>query len=333
MEKIRAAENSLLLLEKSKSGVDYDDLRMAVEVYGLSDRQADELIVWMDRSGLIREDDAAEEKLPADLSRAYVQEISRYPVLSRQKEEQLARQAAQGDQLARNTLINCNLRLVVAIAGQYQGSRVATSDLIQEGNIGLVKAVKRYDPDRGVRFATYAQYWIRQAMQRAILQDHVIYVPANLAEDIRRLKRQEKQLEQQLERRPTDAELSAALGMPEEKVAQLKSYRFDALPMDKKINESGSLSLMDTLAIPAEKQEDDQLQRKLAQAMAALKPRDAEILRLRYGLDGGRPMTLQAIGGRYGLSKERVRQIINADLQTIRAGMQDDGGEGAGDDQ
>lgn len=320
MSKTRSAQQTILLAKKSKGIVDNQDVENAIEMHQLSDKQADELFVW-----IIQNDLAIETRLndwrTLNTYDRYFQDIARYPLLTAEQERELAVKMKQGDKLAKDRFIKSNLRLVVAIARQYQG-KLALNDLIQEGNIGLVKAVDRFDPDKNVPFASYGQYWIRQAISRAISQNHVIHLPVNLSDTLKKIRKIERELEQKLERQPSNLEIAEMMELTEKEVKEIREFNFDAISIDKNLDDSVTISLEDLLISSSDtgKYIDHKiLSEEIRAALSKLSPRDAEIVRMRYGINYSHGMTLQQIARHYGLSKERVRQIIDAALSSLKA--------------
>ncbi|MBR2826511.1 MAG: RNA polymerase sigma factor RpoD/SigA [Erysipelotrichaceae bacterium] len=321
MNKYEAAQQALLLLRKSKGTIEGTDIDLTIDTYKLTDQQISDFIMWINQNDLaieINEDDISDSD---NVANAYFADIARYPLLTKEQEHDLAVRVRQGDKVARETMIKSNLRLVVAIARSYQGSQLTLNDLIQEGNIGLLKAVSNYDPDRGVRFAGYAQYWIRRTISRAITQNHVIYLPANLGEKLNRLKRVQKALEQKYEKDPTAGELAEEMGISEEEVNELLKYSFDAISMDKPLSDDGDTSMYDI--IPDENGFQDELDIRLLneiieEKLQEIDERDAEIIRMRYGLADHKPHTLQQIADHFHLTKEGVRQKLMANLQKLK---------------
>ena len=321
MNKYEAAQQALLLLRKSKGTIEGTDIDLTIDTYKLTDQQISDFIMWINQNDLaieINEDDISDSD---NVANAYFADIARYPLLTKEQEHDLAVRVRQGDKVARETMIKSNLRLVVAIARSYQGSQLTLNDLIQEGNMGLLKAVSNYDPDRGVRFAGYAQYWIRRTISRAITQNHVIYLPANLGEKLNRLKRVQKALEQKYEKDPTAGELAEEMGISEEEVNELLKYSFDAISMDKPLSDDGDTSMYDI--IPDENGFQDELDIRLLneiieEKLQEIDERDAEIIRMRYGLADHKPHTLQQIADHFHLTKEGVRQKLMANLQKLK---------------
>lgn len=319
MNKLTAAKQALLLLKKSKGTIEDTDIDLTIETYKLTDEQISDFIVWINQNDLTIE--LVDESIPETIDNAYYVDISKYPLLTREQEVALAEKIMNGDKIARETLIKSNLRLVVAIARKYQGSQLTINDLIQEGNIGLLKAVNRFDANKGVRFANYAQYWIRQAISRAITQNHVIYLPANLGETLQKLKRVQKKLEQELEEKPTSEMIAKEMEISVEEVEELLNYSFDAISMDKPLDDDGEISLYDIIADETDFMEEIDtkiLQDYLRESLQQIPERDAQIIRMRFGLDDNVSLTLQQIAEHFSLTKEGVRQIINSNLLKLK---------------
>ncbi len=310
-----------MLLKRSKGYIENSDIDLTIETYKLTDEQISDFIVWINQNDLTIEllDDGFE--VSEKIDNAYYVDIARYPLLTKQQEFELAEKIRKGDRIARETFIKSNLRLVVAIARNYQGSQLTLNDLIQEGNIGLLKAVNRFDPAKGIRFASYGQYWIRQAISRAITQNHVIYLPANLGETLQQLKRVQKKLEQELEDTPDNKRIAEEMGITEREVEELLKYSFDAISMDKPISDDGLTSLYDIIADESDFKDEidiNLLNDYINESLAAISSRDSEIIKMRFGLDNYPTSTLQEIADRFHLTKEGVRQIINSNLNKLK---------------
>ena len=263
-----------------------------------------------------------------DTSRAnlavYLNEIARIPLLTREQEIDLARRVAAGDETAKQRLVESNLRLVVQVARRYLNRGLPLPDLIEEGNLGLMRAVEKFDSERGVRFSTYATWWIRQAVSRALAnQARTVRIPIHVQLLLGRYLKEQQRLTQKLGRVPTTAEVAQALGTTEEQVSELEELRQQPLSLDAPIGgETGRLSdvIADATADPAAVL--TRLFRERADLVAVLDdlaPNERTVLRRRFGLEGDEPETLEAIGQRLDLSRERVRQIETAGLRKLRA--------------
>jgi RNA polymerase primary sigma factor len=255
---------------------------------------------------------------------AYLDEIGRYPLLSREDERALGARIAAGDQDAVGALVCANLRFVVVVAKQYQHRGVSLPDLIAEGNFGLVRAAERFDEARAVKFISYAVWWIRQAILQALADHaHTVRVPAGQAGVVRRIGHEASQLTQTLGREPTPRELAEALGMTEAEIAAALPIAREALSLDAPLGDGHDGSLLDVVAddedrAPDAAAADADLADSLRTAMTALRGREAEVLGLYFGLDGTEPRTLEEIGSRFGITRERVRQIKDKGLLRIR---------------
>lgn len=243
--------------------------------------------------------------------------------LATSEHRRLEQQVAAGDR-ARAQLINSNLRLVVSIARRYQGHGLSLLDLIQEGSVGLMRAVDKFDPSRGLKFSTYATYWIRQSVGRAIA-DHgrTVRLPVHLGERLSRLARARQQLTQRLDREPTAEEVASEVGLTPEQVTRAEQAALMPASLDEPHTEDGTGTLAEIIADPLQLSPLEQvshtlLQDDLSEALSHLTPRERHIIRLRYGLDGETALTLEQIGQRLNLTRERVRQLESEALKKLR---------------
>ncbi|NLA34039.1 MAG: RNA polymerase sigma factor RpoD [Tenericutes bacterium] len=259
-----------------------------------------------------------------DPVRMYLKEIGRINLLSLNEEFEYAKRAVEGDEYAKQVLAESNLRLVVSIAKRYVGRGMLFLDLIQEGNIGLMKAVEKFDPDKGYKFSTYATWWIRQAITRAIAdQARTIRVPVHMVETINKLARIQRQLTQELNREPTDEELAKKLNITVEKVREVYKISQDPVSLETPIGEEEDSHLGDFISdertmSPEEYATVELLKEELSHALLTLTDREEKVLRLRFGLDDGQCRTLEEVGQLFGVTRERIRQIEAKALRKLR---------------
>ena len=259
-----------------------------------------------------------------DPVRMYLKEIGRINLLTTDEEFEYARLAEQGDEYAKKMLAESNLRLVVSIAKRYVGRGMLFLDLIQEGNIGLMKAVDKYDPDKGFKFSTYATWWIRQAITRAIAdQARTIRVPVHMVETINKLARAQRQLTQELNREPSEEELAKKLGITVEKVREVYKISQDPVSLETPIGEEDDSHLGDFIKdertmSPEEYATVEMLKEELTNVLLTLTDREEKVLRLRFGLDDGQCRTLEEVGQIFGVTRERIRQIEAKALRKLR---------------
>ena len=259
-----------------------------------------------------------------DPVRMYLKEIGRINLLTSDEEFEYARRAIDGDEEAKKMLAESNLRLVVSIAKRYVGRGMLFLDLIQEGNIGLMKAVDKFDPTKGYKFSTYATWWIRQAITRAIAdQARTIRVPVHMVETINKLSRVQRQLTQELNREPTDEEIAKKLDIPVEKVREVYKISQDPVSLETPIGEEEDSHLGDFLPDektmgPEEFTTQEMLKEELDGVLLTLTDREEKVLRLRFGLDDGQCRTLEEVGQIFGVTRERIRQIEAKALRKLR---------------
>lgn len=259
-----------------------------------------------------------------DPVKVYLKEIGRVPLLTPEEEIELAERMAKGDPYARKRLSEANLRLVVSIAKRYVGRGMQFLDLIQEGNLGLIKAVEKFDHTKGFKFSTYATWWIRQAITRAMAdQARTIRVPVHMVEVINKLSRVQRQMLQDLGREPTPDELARELDMPVEKVQEVQKYGREPISLHTPLGEDGDSEfgdlIEDTDAIaPSDAVAFSLLQEQFKQVLETLSPREAGVIKMRYGLEDGQPKTLDDIGRVYGVTRERIRQIESKTMSKLR---------------
>jgi len=257
----------------------------------------------------------------------YLREIGQIALLTPKDEIRLAARIKKGDKQARADMIKANLRLVVKIAHDYSNYGLPLLDLISEGNIGLMKAVERFDPKKGGKLSTYAAWWIKQSIKRALAnQSKTIRLPVHLVDKISKMKRAGHKLSERLGREPTDQELADVLGVPRAKVAQLRTISIRPASLDAPIGEDDATEFSEIVGdenalSPFELLRDKTLRQDVRDILEELEPREAEILTLRFGLDGNKPKTLEEVGRKFKVTRERVRQIQNIALTKLRRVM------------
>ncbi|HLS27322.1 MAG TPA: sigma-70 family RNA polymerase sigma factor [Opitutales bacterium] len=260
--------------------------------------------------------------------RLYLQDIGQIPLITPEKEIELAARIKKGDKAARDQMITANLRLVVKIAHDYANFGLPLIDLISEGNIGLIKAVERFDPAKGGKLSTYAAWWIKQSIKRALAnQSKTIRLPVHLVDKISKMRRTAMQLQEELGREPTDEEIAAAVEMPVNRVAHLKSVSVRPTSLDAPIGEDDTTHFGDLVGdenapTPFENLRDKTLRAEVMDMIDRLGEREAEIIKLRFGLEGRNPQTLEEVGEIFGITRERVRQLQNMALSQMRKNMQ-----------
>ena len=259
-----------------------------------------------------------------DPVRMYLKEIGKVPLLSADEEIELAKRMEQGDEEAKRRLCEANLRLVVSIAKRYVGRGMLFLDLIQEGNLGLIKAVDKFDYTKGYKFSTYATWWIRQAISRA-LADHArtIRIPVHMVETINKFNKVRKELTTSLGREPKLKEIAEAMEIPYQKAVEIEEYSHDTTSLDISVNEDGDTSMGELIGddkaiSPEAAAAQSMLREHIEEALRELSPKEQDVLRLRFGLNDGRERTLDEIGKKFGVTRERIRQIEAKALKKLR---------------
>ena len=266
----------------------------------------------------------SQEVKTSDNVKNYLSAIGEYPLLSYDQEVALGKRIQQGDKKAKDELINANLRLVVSIAKRYRGRGLALMDLIQEGNIGLERAAEKYNPDMGFKFSTYATWWIKQAMTRAIADSgRTIRIPVHMFENINKAKKVQRDLAQKLSREPTEKELATALGVSEEKVRKLLDLSLEPTSLETPVGDEEDSSLGDFISddntiSPTQFTDNEALKDEMDEALKRLDPREEQVIRMRFGLDGQNPQTLEEVGKEFNVTRERIRQIEAKALRKLR---------------
>jgi len=257
----------------------------------------------------------------------YLREIGQFPLLTPQQEIELAKKIKKGDTAARERMINANLRLVVTIARDYANLGLPLLDLISEGNIGLTKAVERFEPTKGAKLSTYAMWWIKQSIKRALAnQGKTIRLPVHLADKVAKVRRVSLQMSDELGREPTDEELGEEIGIDSGKITRLKSVgirpaSLDAPIADNDSTEFGEVIGDDEAQTPFELLRDKNLLGEVDGLLEVLDPREKKIISRRFGLDGGEPKTLEDVGKDFGITRERIRQLQNIALAKLRRAL------------
>ncbi|SCJ39105.1 RNA polymerase sigma factor rpoD [uncultured Clostridium sp.] len=328
------------LLDKGKKNgaLTYQEILDEVENIDLSPEQIEKIYevlesMGIEVQGVANDVDIIEEEI--DLSvpegiaiddpvRMYLKEIGKVPLLSSEEEMELAKQIEEGSQYAKKKLAEANLRLVVSIAKRYVGRGMLFLDLIQEGNLGLIKAVEKFDFRKGFKFSTYATWWIRQAITRAIAdQARTIRIPVHMVETINKLIRVQRQLLQELGRDPFPEEISKVMDLPVEKVREIQKIAQEPVSLETPIGEEEDSHLGDFIPdddapAPAEAAAFTMLKEQLINVLDTLTPREEKVLRLRFGLDDGRARTLEEVGKEFNVTRERIRQIEAKALRKLR---------------
>lgn len=334
-------KNELVKQGKEKGKITYEELANSLKGLELTSEELDELYNLFSENGIriVSEDDDEEEEgealllddnaITKDLTindpvRMYLKEIGQIKLLTMEEELQLADRILEGDGEAKATLAEANLRLVVSIAKRYVGRGMLFLDLIQEGNIGLMKAVEKFDVSKGYKFSTYATWWIRQAITRAIAdQARTIRVPVHMVETINKLARIQRQLTLELNREPTEEELAKKMGTTPDKIRDIYKISQEPVSLETPIGEEDDSHLGDFIkdernVSPEEYATNELLKDEIAEVLLTLTEREEKVIRLRFGLDDGKSKTLEEVGQIFGVTRERIRQIEAKALRKLR---------------
>lgn len=334
-------KNELLKIGKEKGKITYEELANHLKGLELTSEELDELYNLFSENNIriVSEDDSDDEEgealllddnaITKDLTindpvRMYLKEIGQIKLLTMEEELQLADRILEGDSEAKATLAEANLRLVVSIAKRYVGRGMLFLDLIQEGNIGLMKAVEKFDVSKGYKFSTYATWWIRQAITRAIAdQARTIRVPVHMVETINKLARIQRQLTLELNREPTEEELAKKMGTTPDKIRDIYKISQEPVSLETPIGEEDDSHLGDFIkdernVSPEEYATNELLKDEIAEVLLTLTEREEKVIRLRFGLDDGKSKTLEEVGQIFGVTRERIRQIEAKALRKLR---------------
>ena len=303
-----------------------DALYEALEARGIRVEEEDADLPLLDDAqiGRLEHELSAEGVALDDPVKAYLKEIGQVPLLSAEEEQTLARAARAGDADARRRLSEANLRLVVSVAKRYAGRGLPFLDLIQEGNLGLMKAAEKFEPDRGFKFSTYATWWIRQSITRAIAdQGRTIRIPVHLVENINRVKKTAGELLRKNGREPTVEEIAVQLDLEPDRVRELLQLAQEPVSLETPVGEEEDAHLEDFIqdeeaGIPVDEAGRQLLRRELMSVLKSLTPREERVITLRFGLDDGRPRTLEELGKEFNVTRERIRQIEAKALRKLR---------------
>ena len=339
MKTFEERKKELIELGKKKGSITYEELAEKLKNLELDADSLDDLYNTLSENNISvvsenEEDDedpsgVSNELLTKDLTindpvRMYLKEIGQIKLLTTEEELKLADRITAGDEQAKATLAEANLRLVVSIAKRYVGRGMLFLDLIQEGNIGLMKAVEKFDVTKGYKFSTYATWWIRQAITRAIAdQARTIRVPVHMVETINKLARVERQLTLELNREPTEEELSKKMGTSVEKIRDIYKISQEPVSLEIPIGEEDDSHLGDfipdeTNMSPEDFAVNELLKDEISEVLLTLTEREEKVIRLRFGLEDGRPRTLEEVGQLFGVTRERIRQIEAKALRKLR---------------
>ena len=333
-EQLEQLKNDFVAVYKPKGSIGSDTLCDKLEKIDIDSSQMEEIYKVLEDNGIRIVDDYEKDKelydqLLKEISmddpvKMYLKDIGKVPLLSADDEIDLARKMMDGDEDAKRELSVANLRLVVSIAKRYVGRGMQFLDLIQEGNLGLMKAVEKFDYRKGYKFSTYATWWIRQAITRAIAdQARTIRIPVHMVETINKVVRVQRLLLQQYGREPTPEEIAKEMGIPEQRVIEILKISQDPVSLETPIGEEEDSHLGDFIEdeqalAPTDIVASNLLKEQLIKVLDTLTPREEKVLRLRYGLDDGKPRTLEEVGKEFNVTRERIRQIEAKALRKLR---------------
>lgn len=304
-----------------------------IDVLRITEEDADEILLdELTEEEISTEEldlEKLEEAMPEGINiedpvRMYLKEIGKVPLLSSEEEIELAKRMELGDELARQRIAEANLRLVVSIAKKYLGRGMLFLDLIQEGNLGLIKAVEKFDYRRGYKFSTYATWWIRQSITRAIAdQARTIRIPVHMVETINKVTKVSRQLVQELGREPQPEEIAKEMDLPVEKVREILKVAQEPVSLESPVGEEedshlGDFIQDDNIKAPADAASYMFLKEQLEEVMEALTDREQQVIRMRFGLDDGHPLTLEQVGKHFNVTRERIRQIEAKALRKLK---------------
>ena len=325
--------DKIVELGKKNGSITEDEIMQKLEHLQASPEEMEKVFSTLKEANISVEESSVEDDT-ADIDslidnvddsvKIYLKDIGRVPLLTADQEIELAKRMEEGDEEAKKTLSEANLRLVVSIAKRYVGRGMQFLDLIQEGNLGLMKAVEKFDYTKGFKFSTYATWWIRQAITRAIAdQARTIRIPVHMVETINKQSRATRQLLQRLGREPSAEEIAEYMGCSVEKVREIQKIAQDPVSLETPIGEEEDSHLGDFLEddkamSPSEVAEGKMLKEQLFQVLNTLTPREQKVLRLRYGLDDSHPRTLEEVGREFNVTRERIRQIEAKALRKLR---------------
>ena len=328
---LKAEIDKLISMGKANGSVTEEEIISKLEKISVTPEEMEEVFKALAEAKITIKENVPDAELDKiiegsvdDSVKMYLKDIGKVALLTAEDEVELAKHMEEGDEEAKKILSEANLRLVVSIAKRYVGRGMQFLDLIQEGNLGLMKAVEKFDYTKGFKFSTYATWWIRQAITRAIAdQARTIRIPVHMVETINKQVRATRQLLQKLGREPSPEEIAEYLGCPEEKVREIQKIAQDPVSLETPIGEEEDSHLGDFIEddralSPSDVAEGNMLKEQLIQVLNTLTPREEKVLRLRYGLDDSHPRTLEEVGKEFNVTRERIRQIEAKALRKLR---------------